>query len=61
MSNLITYEGICEVLSIPSSFDKLLAVEGVGAFIDKQVILPRNVVDDQAKSYIRFFLTQAES
>ena len=55
MSNLITYEGICEVLSIPSSFDKLLAVEGVGAFIDKQVIQPRNVVDDQAKSYIRFF------
>ena len=61
MSNLQTYEGICEVLSIPSSFDKLLAVEGVGALIDKQVIQPRNVVDDQAKSYIRFFLTQAES
>ena len=52
MSNLITYEGICEVLSIPSSFDKLLAVEGVGALIDKQVLQPRNVVDDQVK---RFF------
>ena len=51
MSNLQTYEGICEVLSIPSSFDKLLAVEGVGALIDKQVIQPRNVVDDQVKSF----------
>ena len=61
MSNLQTYEGICEVLSIPSSFDKLLAVEGVGALIDKQVLQPRNIVDDQVKSFILIFFTQAES
>ena len=38
MSNLQTFEGICEALGLPMNFVDLLAIEGVGAFIDKQVL-----------------------
>ena len=43
MSSLDSFEGVCEALGLPANFEKILAIEGADALIDRQVNMPIDI------------------